>query len=52
MRISKLRYYAAGLVAFLIGMPLTEKAFAQTAGDIVAASLSLADAIGASAGAS
>lgn len=27
MRIKKLRYYVAGLVALLVGMPLTGKAF-------------------------
>ena len=40
---SKLRLYVAGLVAFLLGMPLTEKAFG--AGDIVWASVDLAWAI-------
>jgi len=30
MRISKARLYAAGLVAFLLGMPLTEEAYAQS----------------------
>ncbi len=28
MRLRKARLYMAGLVAFLLGMPLTEKAFA------------------------
>ncbi len=51
MRLSKLRIYTAGLLAFLIGVPLTEKAFGQ-AGDIVSASLGLAGAIASSAGAS
>ncbi len=36
----KLRLYTAGLVAFLLGMPLTEEAFAGT-GDIVWAGLDL-----------
>ena len=45
MHIRKLRYYAAALAAFLIGVPLTERAVAQDAGDIVDASLGLAAAI-------
>ena len=49
MRSSKMRLYIAGLVAFLIGVPLTEQAFAQV-GDIVNASLGLAGAIVDSAG--
>ena len=51
MNVRKMRFYLAGLFAFLIGMPLTEKAFAQT-GDIIFSSLSLAAAIANSAGAS
>ena len=46
---AKLRWYSAGLLAFLVGVPLTEKAFGQ-AGDIVNASLDLAGAIANSAG--
>ena len=49
MKISKLRFYVAGVVAFLIGVPLTERAFGQT-GDIISASLDLAGAIASSAG--
>ncbi len=49
MRLGKLRLYLAGLVAFLIGVPLTERAFGQVP-DIINASLALASAITASAG--
>ncbi len=38
MSIKKLRFYAAGLVAFLIGMPLTSRVFADSwfgVGDLV-----------------
>lgn len=49
MNLKKLRLYAAGLLAFLVGMPLTEQALAQT-GDIISASLDLAGAIGSSVG--
>lgn len=45
----RFRLYAAAVVAFLLGVPLTEKAMAQT-GDIVFAGLNLADAIADSAG--
>ncbi len=51
MRLSKLRIYMAGLLAFLIGVPLTEKAFGQI-GDIVSSSFGLAGAIAQSAEAS
>ena len=51
MKIRKTRFYLAGLVAFLIGVPLTEKAFGQT-GDIISAAIGLAGAIANSAGAS
>ncbi len=51
MSFGKLRLYAAGLAAFLIGVPLTEKAFGQ-AGDIIDASIGLAAAIIDSAGGS
>jgi hypothetical protein len=44
VKLNKLRLYAAGLLAVLLGIPLTEKAFGQT-GDIVSASFGLADAI-------
>jgi hypothetical protein len=49
MRISKLRFYFGGLVAFLIGVPLTERALAGT-GDVIAASFDLFGAISDSAG--
>jgi hypothetical protein len=45
----KMRLYAAGLIAFLLGMPLTEQAFAQSA-DIVGAAINLAGAVIDSAG--
>ena len=48
-RFARLRWYTAGLLAFLIGVPLTEKAFAQ-AGDIVANAIGLGFAIADSAG--
>ncbi len=51
MRFARLRLYMAGLVAFLMGVPLTEKAYGQV-GDIVGGSLSLAGAIAESAGGS
>lgn len=44
MRLKKLRLYLAGLVAFLLGVPLTERALGGT-GDIIDASLDLAAAI-------
>ncbi len=46
---TKLRLYLAGVVAFLIGMPLTERALGQT-GQIIDASIDLAAAIVDSAG--
>jgi hypothetical protein len=49
MRFGKLRLYLAGLVAFLIGVPLSEKAFGQV-GDIVSGSLILTEGIIDSAG--
>lgn len=49
MRWTRWRLYAAGVLAFLLGIPLTERAFGQT-GDIVRASFSLARAIADSAG--
>ncbi len=47
----KTRFYLAGLVAFLLGMPLTEKAFAQGE-DIVTSAIDLGLAIANSAGGS
>ena len=32
MRLNKFRYYVAGLVALLVGMPLTGKAFGYSTG--------------------
>ncbi len=49
MNLKKWRLYAAGLLAFLVGVPLTEPASAQV-GDIVSASFDLAAAIANSAG--
>lgn len=49
MSIRKMRLCLAGLVAFLLGMPLTEQAFAQGQ-DIISASFGLAGAIADSAG--
>jgi hypothetical protein len=49
MRMSKWRLYAAGVLAFVLGVPLTERAFGQT-GDIINAAIDLTDAIIASAG--
>ncbi len=51
MRFTKLRVYVAGLLAFLIGVPLTERAFGQVE-DIIISSITLAEAIAASARAS
>ena len=45
----RMRLYTAGLVAFLLGFPLTEKAFGQ-AGDIIDAGIDLGLAIADSAG--
>jgi hypothetical protein len=42
---SKFKLWVAGLAAFLLGMPLAEKAMADEAEDIVFSSLSLAGAI-------
>lgn len=47
--IVRVRLYLSGFAAFLLGIPLTEKAFSQT-GDIIISSLNLADAIADSAG--
>lgn len=42
---SRLGLYAAGVLAFLLGVPLTQRAFAQEGFDIFFASLDLAGAI-------
>jgi len=49
MSLRKLRLYAAGVVAFLIGMPLTEQAVAGT-GDVIWAGINLAAAVADSVG--
>ncbi len=51
-RFPKVRFYAAGLLAFLIGVPLTERAFAQDIGGIISNSVGLAASIADSAAAS
>ena len=45
LKLRNLRWYAAGVVAFLMGFPLAERAMADDAGSIVGSSLSLASAI-------
>ncbi len=50
MRLPKLRLYAAGLVALLLGVPFTPQTRADDVIDIVDASLDLASAIASSAG--
>ncbi len=35
MKIKKLQLWMAGLVAFLVGMPLTEEAYGQDTSDII-----------------
>ena len=52
MRTMRLRLYAAGLLAFLLGIPLTQRALAQDGWDIFFSSLNLADAIGNASGGS
>ncbi len=47
---AKLRWYTAGLLAFLVGVPLTEQAMGQGTGDIVTAAINLGLAIAGSAG--
>lgn len=49
MGLRKWRLYAAGVLAFLLGIPLTERAYGQV-DDIVRASAALAQAIAESAG--
>ncbi len=49
--LGKLRIVAAGLAAFLVGVPLTERAFGQV-GEIIDASIALTSAIIDSAGGS
>ncbi len=50
MRFARLRLLAAGVIAYLIGVPLTERAFAQSGADLVDASIGLGLAIADSAG--
>ena len=45
MKLRNLRWYTAGLVAFLMGVPMAEKAMADDASGIVGAVFSLVDAI-------
>ena len=49
MRITRIRLWAAGLVAFLLGFPMTEKVIAGTS-DIFESSIGLGLAIADSAG--
>jgi len=51
MRFDRIRLWAAGLVAFLLGFPLSDKVLAS-AGDIIDSSLGLGLAIADSAGGS
>ncbi|MCK4342488.1 MAG: hypothetical protein KAY37_12280 [Phycisphaerae bacterium] len=41
----KLRLYAAGLVAFLVGMPFTAKVFAEDTGSVGGATGNLVDTL-------
>ncbi|MCB9851263.1 MAG: hypothetical protein H6817_11240 [Phycisphaerales bacterium] len=50
MNLRKVRWYAGAAIAFLMGFPMAEKAMADSAVDIVSASLSLAFAIASVAG--
>ena len=45
MKRRDLRWYTAGLIAFLMGVPLAEEAQAGDVGDIFSAAFSLAGAI-------
>lgn len=45
MRFKKLRWYTAGLVAFLMGIPMAETAMADDGGSIFDSALSLTSAI-------
>ena len=45
LKLTKLRWHVAGMVAFLIGFPLAEKAMADDTDNIVNASLALTAAI-------
>lgn len=45
MRFKRLRWYIAGLVAFLMGIPMAERAMADDGGDIFGSALSLTSAI-------
>jgi hypothetical protein len=51
MRLGRLRLFAAGVAAFLVGVPLTERAFGQVF-EIIDASIALGVAIADSAGGS
>jgi|WetSurMetagenome_2_1015567.scaffolds.fasta_scaffold132199_3 hypothetical protein len=52
MRFRKVRWYAAGLVAFLMGIPLAAQTMADEGGEIADAALSLTTAIVDAAGSS
>ena len=49
MRITRIRLWTAGLVAFLLGFPMTERALAQSS-DFIESSIGLGLAIADSAG--
>lgn len=51
MRLSRVRFWAAGLVAFLLGFPFSEKVFARTS-DLIGSSIDLGLSIADSAGGS
>jgi len=51
MRLSKVRFWAAALVAFLLGFPFTDKVFAGVS-DVVGSSIDLGLSIADSAGGS
>lgn len=52
MRLGRMRLWAAGIVAFLMGVPLTEKALAGGTFDAVTSGFDLAFALADSAGGS
>ena len=47
---SRARYYIAGMIAFLVGVPLTEEAFAASGSSLIGAAIDLGLAIAGSAG--
>ena len=50
MKLNRLQVYLAGAIAFLLGIPLTQKVYAQGGFEIFFESLDLAGAIADSAG--